>query len=109
MTFPIKPEQVAILTAASLFDEGAMVDAYGKLKAEAAAIEAKLEAIKAALVASGKDEFRTGALFDATMSISEGRETVSPKALRAALGDAAEQYIKRGNDVYTLRCTAKVS
>ncbi len=103
------PAQIALLTASAMFDEGAMVDAYGALKAEAAAIEAKLEAIKAALLATGKAEFRTGALFDATMSISEGRETVSPKALRAALGDVAEKYINRGKDVYTLRCTAKVS
>lgn len=103
------PAQIALLTASALFDEGAMIDAYGRLKAEAAAIEAKLEAIKAALVATGKDEFRSGALFDATMSISEGRETVSPKALREGLGAVAEQFIKRGKDVYTLRCTAKVA
>jgi hypothetical protein len=105
----LTPAQIAVLQADALFDEGAMVDAYGKLKAEAAAIEAKLDAIKAALVATGKDQFRTGALFDATMSLSEGRETVSPKALREALGADAEQYIKRGKDVYTLRCTAKVA
>lgn len=109
MTFQIPPAQVAILTAEGLFNEGAMVDAYGRLKAEAAAIEAKLEAIKAALQATGKDEFRSGALFDATMGISEGRETVKPSELRAGLGAVAEQFIKRGKDVYTLRCTAKVS
>lgn len=109
MTFQIPPAQVAILTAAGLFNEGAMVDAYGRLKAEAAALQAKLDAIKTALQATGKDEFRTGAMYDATMSISDGRETVSPKALRAALGADAEQYISRGADVYTLRCTAKVS
>lgn len=109
MTFQIPPAQIAILTAAGLFNEGAMIDAYGHLKAEAAAIEAKLDAIKEALKATGKAEFRSGALFDATMGISEGRETVSPKALRDALGADAEQYISRGKDVYTLRCTAKVA
>lgn len=103
------PQQIALLQASALFDEGALVDAYGKLKAEAAAVEAKLEAIKAALQATGKDQFRTGVLFDATMSISEGRETVSPKTLRAALGADAERFIRRGKDVYTLRCTSKVS
>lgn len=105
----LTPEQIAILQAAALFNDGAMVDAYGALKAEAAKIEAKLEAIKAALVATGKSEFRDGAMFDATMSISDGRETVSVKELRAALGADAEKFIKRGRDVYTLRCTAKVA
>lgn len=105
----ISPTEVSALVAASLFDEGAMIDAYGRLKAEAAAIEAKMEDIKNALLATGKDAFRTGKLFDATIGISDGREVVSPKALRAGLGAAAEQYIKRGKDVYTLRCTAKVS
>jgi hypothetical protein len=105
----LTPAQIATLQADALFDEGAMIDAYGRLKAEAAAIEARLEAIKAALVLTGKSEFRNGALFDATMSISEGRETVSVKDLRAGLGAVAEQFIKRGKDVYTLRCTAKVA
>jgi len=105
----LTPNQVTILQAAALFNEGDLVDAYGRLKAEAAAIEAKLEAIKAALQATGKAEFRDGALFDATMSISEGRETVSVKELRSGLGAAAEPFIKRGKDVYTLRCTAKVA
>lgn len=103
------PEIFAQAAADALFDIGAMVDAYGALKAEAAAIEAKMEAIKEALKATGRDAFREGAVFDATMSISDGRETVSPKALRAALGADAEKFIKRGSDVYTLRCTAKVS
>lgn len=105
----ITPQQIAILQAAALFNEGDMVDAYGRLKAEAAATEAKMDAIKAALQATGKDAFRGGALFDATMSISDGRETVSIKELRALFGEATEPLIKRGKDVYTLRCTAKVA
>lgn len=100
---------IAPLVAHALFNVADMVDAYGALKAEAAATEAKLEAIKAALIATGRAEFREGKLFDATVSISDGRETVKPSELRAALGAAAEQYIKRGKDVYTLRCTAKVA
>lgn len=108
MTFPLSNDQVSAMTAHVLFNEGALVDAYGALKAEAAAIEAKLEAIKAALQATGKDKFRDGKLFDATMSISDGRETVSIKDLRAKFGAEVEPMIKRGKDVYTLRCTAKV-
>lgn len=100
---------VAPLVAQALFGTGALVDAYGKLKAEAAAIEAKLEAIKDALQATGRDSFREGQLFDATMSISDGRETVSIKELRALFGATVEPLIKRGKDVYTLRCTAKVA
>ena len=99
-------DQITALAAGALFNEGDLVDAYGRLKAEAAAIEAKLEAIKAALVATGKSEFRNGAQFDATMSISN-RETVNVKELRAGLGAVAEQFIKRSKDTYTLRCTAK--
>lgn len=96
-------------TIAALADVGAMVDAYGRLKAEAAAIEAKLEAIKAALQATGRDEFREGTMFDATMSISDGRETVKIGELRAKFGADVEPLIKRGKDVYTLRCTSKVA
>lgn len=106
MTFQ-SPEQIAAMTAHALFNEGALVDAYGALKAEAAAIEAKMEAIKAALQATGKNAFRDGKVFDATMSISDGRETVSIKDLRAKFGAQVEPLIKRGKDVYTLRCTAK--
>lgn len=106
MTFQTNP---APMIAEALFNVGDMVDAYGKLKAEAAAIEAKLEAIKEALKATGRDEFREGAVFDATMSISDGRETVSIKDLRAMFGAQVEPMIKRGKDVYTLRCTAKVA
>ena len=96
----------APLVAAALFNIGEMVDAYGALKAEAAAIEAKLDAIKKALQATGRDEFREGALFDATMSISE-RESLSIKKLRdAGHGDLIAPYISK-SDVYTLRCTAK--
>lgn len=103
MTFHSNP---APMVANALFDVGAMVDAYGKLKAEAAAIEAKLEAIKAALLATGRDEFREGAIFDATVSISE-RESVSIKKLReAGHGNLIAPYIST-SDVYTLRCTAK--
>ena len=65
----------APLVAHALFNVGQMVDEYGALKAEAAAIEAKLDAIKKALQATGRDEFREGALFDCTMSISDGRES----------------------------------
>lgn len=105
MTFQSNP---APIIAAALFSTGAMVDAYGALKAEAAAIEAKLEAIKEALIATGRDEFRDGLVFDATMSISDGRETVKIADLRAKFGADVEPFIKRGKDVYTLRCTAKV-
>jgi len=96
----------APLVAQALFNIGEMVDAYGALKAEAAAIEAKLDAIKKALQATGRDEFREGRLFDCTMSISE-RESLSIKKLRdAGHGDLIAPYISK-SDVYTLRCTAK--
>lgn len=96
----------APLVAAALFNIGEMVDAYGALKAEAAAIEAKLDAIKKALQATGRDEFREGAQFDCTMSLSE-RESLSIKKLRdAGHGDLIAPYICT-SDVYTLRCTAK--
>lgn len=102
MTFQINP---APLIADALFNIGEMVDAYGALKAEAAAIEAKLETIKKALQATGRDAFREGRTFDATMSLGE-RESVGIKALRETFGAAVEPLIKR-SDVYTLRCTAK--
>ena len=103
MTFHQNP---APLIADALFDVGQMVDAYGALKAEAAAIEAKLDAIKKALQATGRDEFREGRTFDATMSLSE-RESLSIKKLRdAGHGDLIAPYISK-SDVYTLRCTAK--
>lgn len=96
----------APLVAAALFNIGEMVDAYGALKAEAAAIEAKLDAIKKALQATGRDEFREGMLYDCTMSLSE-RESLSIKKLRdAGHGDLIAPYISK-SDVYTLRCTAK--
>jgi hypothetical protein len=96
----------APLVAAALFNIGEMVDAYGALKAEAAAIEAKLDAIKKALQATGRDEFREGVLYDCTMSLSE-RESLSIKKLRdAGHGDLIAPYISK-SDVYTLRCTAK--
>ena len=96
----------APLVAQALFNLGEMVDAYGALKAEAAAIEAKLDAIKKALQATGRDEFREGRTFDATMSLSE-RESLSIKKLRdAGHGDLIAPYISK-SDVYTLRCTAK--
>jgi hypothetical protein len=96
----------APLVAAALFNIGEMVDAYGALKAEAAAIEAKLDAIKKALQATGRDEFREGTLYDCTMSLSE-RESLSIKKLRdAGHGDLIAPYISK-SDVYTLRCTAK--
>jgi hypothetical protein len=96
----------APLVAAALFNIGEMVDAYGALKAEAAAIEAKLDAIKKALQATGRDEFREGMLYDCTMSLSE-RESLSIKKLRdAGHGDLIAPYISR-SDVYALRCTAK--
>ena len=94
------------LVAQALFSIGEMVDAYGALKAEAAAIEARLEAIKKALQATGRDEFREGAQFDCTMSLSE-RESLSIKKLRdAGHGDLIAPFIST-SDVYTLRCTAK--
>lgn len=103
MTFQTNP---APMIAAALFDVGQMVDAYGVLKAEAAAIEAKLDAIKKALQATGRDEFREGAQFDCTMSISE-RESLSIKKMRdAGHGDLIAPYVTT-SDVYTLRCTAK--
>lgn len=96
----------APLVAAALFNIGEMVDAYGALKAEAAAIEAKLDAIKKALQATGRVEFREGGTFDATMSLSE-RESLSIKKLRdAGHGDLIAPFIST-SDVYTLRCTAK--
>lgn len=95
------------LIADALFNVADMVDAYGALCAEAAAIEAKKEAIKKALIATGRDEFREGKVFDATMSISDGRETVKLDELRAKFGADVEPLIRRGKDVYTLRCTAK--
>jgi hypothetical protein len=95
----------APLIAQALFSVADMVDAYGALKAQAAAIETKLEAIKKALQETGRAEFREGALFDATMSLSE-RESVKIADLRAKFGDAVEPLIKR-SDVYTLRCSAK--
>lgn len=105
MTQHINP---APLVADAIFDVGAMVDAYGALKAEAAALEAKMDAIKKALQATGRDEFREGSLFDATMSLSE-RESLSIKKLRdAGHGDLIAPYISK-SDVYTLRCTAKKS
>lgn len=107
--FQITPDQIAALTADVLFNEGSLVDAYGALKAEAAAIEAKLDAIKKALQATGKSEFRSGVMFDATMSISDGRESVKIADLRAKFGAEVEPLISRGKDVYTLRCTAKVA
>lgn len=98
----------APLVAQALFNIGEMVDAYGALKAEAAAIEAKLDAIKKALQATGRDEFREGRTFDCTMSLSE-RESLSIKKLRdAGHGDLIAPYIST-SDVYTLRCTAKKS
>lgn len=103
MTFHTNP---APMIADALFDVGAMVDAYGALKAEAAAIEAKLETIKKALQATGREEFREGKLFDATMSISS-RECVSIKDLRAKFGAEVEPLIKDSADIYTLRCVAK--
>lgn len=105
MTFQTNP---APMIADALFDVGAMVDAYGALKAEAAALEAKMDAIKKALQATGRAEFREGAVFDATMSISN-RETISVKDARALFGPAAEQIIKTSADTYSLRCTAKKS
>lgn len=96
----------APLVAHALFNIGDMVDAYGALKAEAAAIEAKMEAIKAALQATGRDKFREGRVFDATMGISN-RECVSIKALRAKFGAEVEPLIHDSADIYTLRCTAK--
>lgn len=94
------------IVAGALFNIGDMVDAYGALKAQAAAIEAKLEAIKKALQETGRAEFREGALFDATMSLSE-RESLSIKKLRdAGHGDLIAPYITV-SDVYTLRCSAK--
>lgn len=96
----------APLVAAALFNVGEMVDAYGALKAEAAALETKMDAIKKALQATGRDEFREGAMFDATMSLSE-RESLSIKKLRdAGHGDLIAPFICT-SDVYTLRCTAK--
>ncbi len=103
MTFQTNP---APMIADALFDVGSMVDAYGALKAEIAALEAKADAIKKALQATGRDQFREGKLFDATMSISN-RETISVKDARALFGPAAEQIIKTSADTYTLRCTAK--
>jgi hypothetical protein len=97
---------VTPLIAQALFNVSDMVDAYGALKAEAAALEAKMSAIKEALQATGRAEFREGALFDATMSISE-RESLSIKKMRdAGHGDLIAPYISK-SDVYTLRCTAK--
>lgn len=103
MTFQSNP---APLIADALFNVGEMVDAYGALKAQAAALETKMDAIKAALQATGRAEFREGASFDATMSISN-RETVKIEDLRATFGAAVEPLIKRSKDTYTLRCTAK--
>jgi hypothetical protein len=100
------PDQITAMLADVLFNEGALVDAYGALKAEAAALEKRMEAIKAALQATGKAEFRTGALFDATMSISN-RETVKIEELRAKFGADVEPLIRRSKDTYTLRCVAK--
>lgn len=103
MSFQSNP---APIIADALFSIGAMVDAYGALKAEAAALEVKMEAIKTALQATGRDEFREGALFDATMSLSE-RQSLSIKKMReAGHGDLIAPYITT-SDVYTLRCTAK--
>lgn len=103
MTFQTNP---APLIAAALFNVGEMVDAYGALKAEAAALEAKMDAIKKALQATGRDEFREGVVFDCTMSLSE-RESLSIKKLRdAGHGDLIAPYVTV-SDVYTLRCTAK--
>jgi hypothetical protein len=96
----------APLIAQALFSVADMVDAYGALKAQAAAIETKLEAIKKALQETGRAEFREGALFDATVSLSE-RESLSIKKLRdAGHGDLIAPYITV-SDVYTLRCSAK--
>lgn len=103
MSFQSNP---APLIAHALFNIGEMVDAYGALKAEAAAIEAKLDAIKQALQATGRDEFREGAKFDVTMSISN-RECVSIKSLREKFGAEVEPLISMSRDTYTLRCTAK--
>lgn len=103
MTFQSNP---APLIADALFNIGDMIDAYGSLKAEAAAIEAKLETIKKALQATGRDEFREGRVFDCTMSLSS-RESLSIKKLRdAGHGELIAPYICT-SDVYTLRCTAK--
>lgn len=103
MTFQPNTTQIS---ADALFSIGAMVDAYGALKAEAAALEAKMNDIKKALQATGRDEFREGALFDATMSISN-KETVKISELRATFGDLVEPLIRQSADIYTLRCTAK--
>jgi len=103
MTAPLNTQAIV---ADALFSVGSLVDAYGALKAEAAAIEAKLETIKAALQATGRAEFREGAVFDATMSLSE-RENLSIKKMRdAGHGELIAPYVTK-SDVYTLRCTAK--
>lgn len=98
--------EVAPLIAQALFNVADMVDAYGALKAEAAVIEAKLEAIKKALQATGRAEFREGTKYDATMSISN-RESVKIADLRVKFGAEVEPLIKVSADTYTLRCTAK--
>lgn len=103
MSFQSNP---APIIAEALFNLGSMIDAYGALKAEAAALEAKMDAIKKALQATGRAEFREGAKFDATMSISN-RESVKIAELREAFGAAVEPFIKTSADTYTLRCTAK--
>lgn len=104
MTFQTNPSADI---AAALFNVADMVDAYGALCAEAAAIEAKKDAIKKALIATGRAEFREGKMFDCTVSISDGRETVKLDELRAKFGAEVEPLIRRGKDVYTVRCTAK--
>jgi hypothetical protein len=98
--------EVSPLIAQALFNVSDMVDAYGALKAEVAALEAKMKVIKDALQATGRDEFREGKQFDATMSISN-RECVSIKDLRAKFGAEVEPLITLSADIYTLRCTAK--
>jgi hypothetical protein len=88
-----------------VIDYAAMVDELAELKAAIAPLQAREDAIKTALKATGRDRI-DGTEHTAVVTLSE-RETIDSKALRADLGEAIiAPYLKR-SIVETLKLTAR--
>lgn len=83
-----------------------LADEYGKLKGHADAIEARLAAIKAELLARNA-EYVEGPKFTVTVSKST-RVSYDDKAIREALGAETVESYKRTSETVTLRVKATV-
>jgi hypothetical protein len=102
MSAPINTQAII---AEALFSTEQLVDAYGTIDAEIKALEKRKEAMRKALVATGKD-LLDGHSYVLTIDISE-RRTLPIEKAEKAFGKDAVAAIVNVSDVYTLRAKEK--